>query len=338
VTTWKAGLSWAPVADIRFRATRSRDIRAPSLIELFAGPSVLGITTPDPHTVPPVQSLLSSVTIGNPALTPEKGDTTTVGVVLTPSFLRGFSASVDYYDIKIGQAMVTRTLPDVLAGCEASNGTGPDCALISRPLPFSDRTPANAATQVITPIVNASAFRVKGIDFELGYRTDLGGIVKNVPAALQLRLVGSYLITRKSQVNAAAPVFELAGQSGAIDNGGGGLNPISYPKLRMSFLQDLSVGRFSLDLAERFIGAMKQSLTQVVVPSDNRVKPILYTDITLRYKLGAIEPFLSVNNLTNTQPPLIPINRAVPAAFYPTNSLVYDTLGRYFMTGVRLQF
>lgn len=336
VTTWKAGLSWTPIADLRFRGTRSPDIRAPSLIELFAGPSVLGITTNDPRTG--VQSLLSSVTLGNPDLSPERGDTTTFGVVVTPAFLSGFTASVDYYDIKISGALVTRTLPDVLAGCEATNGVGPDCALISRPLPFSDRSPANTATQVITPTVNASAFRVKGIDFELGYRTDLGDLVSGSPSVLQFRLVGSYLISRKSQVNSSAPVFELAGQSGAIDNGGGGLNPISYPKLRMNFSQDLTLGSFGLSLSERFIGKMKQSLTQVVAPGNNRVPPILYTDITLRYKSGPIEPFLSVFNIANTKPPLIPINRAVPAAFYPTNSLVYDTVGRYITAGVRFQF
>lgn len=336
VTTWKAGLSWVPVDGLRFRATRSRDIRAPSLIELFAGPSVLGITTNDPHTG--VQSLLNSVTVGNPNLTPEIGDTLTVGAVAKPAFLPGLSLSVDYYDIKIRDAMVARTLPDVLAGCEASGGTGADCALITRPLPFSDRTPANTATQVITPTVNASAFRVKGLDFELGYRTELGSIGSGEPATLNLRLVGSYLLSRKSQVNTAAPVFELAGQSGAIDNGGGGLNPISYPKLRMNFVQDLSIGNFALNLSQRFIGAMKQSLTQVVAPGHNRVAPIVYFDMSIRYKIGPIEPFFSVVNIANTQPPLIPINRAVPGAFYPTNSLVYDTLGRYFTAGVRFKF
>ena len=35
VTTWRAGATWQPIEDIRFRVTRSRDIRAPNLNELF---------------------------------------------------------------------------------------------------------------------------------------------------------------------------------------------------------------------------------------------------------------------------------------------------------------
>ncbi len=30
VTTWKAGATWQPIDDLRFRVTRSRDIRAPT--------------------------------------------------------------------------------------------------------------------------------------------------------------------------------------------------------------------------------------------------------------------------------------------------------------------
>ncbi|MBL8555599.1 MAG: TonB-dependent receptor, partial [Phenylobacterium sp.] len=37
VTTWKVGGSYKPVPDLRIRGTLSRDIRAPSLFELFAG-------------------------------------------------------------------------------------------------------------------------------------------------------------------------------------------------------------------------------------------------------------------------------------------------------------
>src|SRR5262249_7406094 len=36
VTTWKIGASYAPSQDLRFRVTRSRDIRAPNIEELFA--------------------------------------------------------------------------------------------------------------------------------------------------------------------------------------------------------------------------------------------------------------------------------------------------------------
>jgi iron complex outermembrane receptor protein len=338
VQTWKVGLNWAPINDVRFRFTRSRDIRAPSLIEINAQPSPAGATFNDPHTN--VQSLLVGVTQGNPSLKPEKGDTTTVGVVFKPSFVRGLSLSVDYYNIKLGGAIIQPSIPQILSNCENSGGTSPDCALISRPLPFSDRSPANTATSVLLPFVNAATYQVRGIDFELNYATQLSDIASSLPGALNLRVVGSYLLSRKEQVTASSPIFELAGQSGAIDNGGSGFNPTSYPKLRMTFNQDFNFGSLGVSLTERLIGGMKQSLTQVVAPGYNHVKPIVYTDLSVRYKIPgtAIEPFVSVVNLMNTQPPLIPFNRAVPGTFYPTNSLLYDTIGRYFTIGARFKF
>src|SRR5207248_2071645 len=103
VTTWKVGAVYTPIHDITFRATRSRDIRAPNLGELFnAGRSGTGAVT-DPANG--VTSQIISRVIGNPNLQPEMADTTGIGVVLRPSFLSGFAASVDYYHIDIGGAI-----------------------------------------------------------------------------------------------------------------------------------------------------------------------------------------------------------------------------------------
>ena len=135
VKTWKLGLSWEPADDLRVRATRSNDIRAPSLFELFAGRSggTTGFT--DLHTG--VAGFTANSSQGNPNLVPEVAHTITVGGVWTPRQLPGFSVSVDYYDIKIEGAIANRTVAQLNQDCEASNGTAPSCALISRPLPFS---------------------------------------------------------------------------------------------------------------------------------------------------------------------------------------------------------
>ena len=123
VWTWKAGLSWEIVDGIRIRATRSKDIRAPTLYDLFAGrqvnPSfyndegVTGLTEP---------SVLISG--GNLSLKPEVGRTTAVGVVFQPSFLPGFSMSVDYYDLKITNAISTIPPPHGAAGLRGERRHG----------------------------------------------------------------------------------------------------------------------------------------------------------------------------------------------------------------------
>ncbi|HEY6645390.1 TonB-dependent receptor plug domain-containing protein, partial [Povalibacter sp.] len=113
VTTWKVGASWTPVSDVRFRWTRSLDIRAPNLGEMF-NPGVVGTgNTTDPFDGPLSSTtglptgasyLLKSMTPGSTDLKPERGYTTGVGVVYQPSFVPRLNISVDYYDIVIRDA------------------------------------------------------------------------------------------------------------------------------------------------------------------------------------------------------------------------------------------
>jgi outer membrane receptor protein involved in Fe transport len=108
VVTWKVGANWAPSDDIRFRATRSRDIRAPNILELFSSrvQSTAGVLDPFTNSSP----IFQSFSLGNPNLDPETADTTAVGVVVQPSFVPGLQFSVDYYDISVADAISTRTL------------------------------------------------------------------------------------------------------------------------------------------------------------------------------------------------------------------------------------
>ena len=105
VVTWKLGATWQPIDDIRVRLTRSRDIRAPSLGDLFNAGQSGGSNFTDPRDQS--QSVITSVTIGNPELKPEEADTTGVGIVFSPRFIPGFTMSVDYYNIEIDGAIAS---------------------------------------------------------------------------------------------------------------------------------------------------------------------------------------------------------------------------------------
>lgn len=87
--TWKVGLTWEPVDDLRFRATRSRDIRAPNPEDLFGAGLLRSYTITDPFRNGVTTSGVPFTAVGNPNLTPEKADTTVVGVVYRPSWLPG---------------------------------------------------------------------------------------------------------------------------------------------------------------------------------------------------------------------------------------------------------
>jgi len=128
-TTWKVAGTWAPVDDIKFRANYQRAVRAPNIGELFA-PVTTGLTslTTDPcqlglpvgnaqviaaciaqgatagqiGTIPsPAAGQANQTSGGNPFVGPETADTFSVGAVFTPTFLPGFAASVDYFDINL---------------------------------------------------------------------------------------------------------------------------------------------------------------------------------------------------------------------------------------------
>ena len=96
VTTWKVGGVYAPLQDLRFRATRSRDIRAPNVTELFTtrAQTFLGqVTNPTTNQIIPAVGFSA----GNLQLAPETADTVTAGVVFSPRMLPGFQASIDFF-------------------------------------------------------------------------------------------------------------------------------------------------------------------------------------------------------------------------------------------------
>ncbi len=329
VTTWKVGAVYKPINDIMFRVTRSRDIRAPSLFELFAGIQTAPVNFNDPHTGTP--GSIRQFSGGNPNLKPETGDTFAAGVVLSPSFLPGFNASVDYYDLKINGAIATQGLNDVVNECEASNGTSPTCSLIDRPLPFNDRSPANYPTSVSLITQNISFLRTSGVDVALSYRSKVGN------GELNLRAYANYLDRYKTQTNSIAPVIDYAG------HGVNSQTSYAYPKFRGNFSADYSNGGFTLFVQETMIGKvtignLKNDPTSFyAVPA---IKPVFYTDATISYKFdtaGAPELFLTATNLFDRKPPLVAA-AAAPGLIYPTLFTLYNVAGRTLTAGVRFRF
>ena len=161
--TYKLSAEFAPISDIRFRASYNRAARAPNIQELFTTPHIAldgssdpcanktigatdygcidqlrraGITNPigffTPHN-PSVQ--YNGMLGGNPDLVPEKATTKTIGVVLQPRFLPRFAFSVDYWHINLSGAIAANGADAVIADCvDKSTATfiAPSCALIHR--------------------------------------------------------------------------------------------------------------------------------------------------------------------------------------------------------------
>jgi len=103
VQTWKVGTTYKPHPDITFRAALSRDIRAPNLQELLQGPTGGSSGVFDPLTG--LQYSPFGIAQGNSKLTPELAKNVGFGVVVQPSFLPGFGASIDYWKIEVSDAI-----------------------------------------------------------------------------------------------------------------------------------------------------------------------------------------------------------------------------------------
>jgi len=327
VTTWKVGASYEPVRDIRFRGTLSQDIRAPSLFELFAGRQQTTSPLTDLHTS--VSSATNVISSGNPDLDPEVAKTITAGIVLSPSFLPGFNMSVDYYSIRIEDAIAQPfTYIQMADLCERSNGTSAVCGQIIRPFGFDNRTAANFPTEVRLQNLNLARTRTSGFDIESSYRHSLGDGV------LGMRLIGTRLLHYKQQNSAESPVVDFAGNADFIQ----GFYPLPLPAWRGNLELSYSNSGLLVSAQERYIGSFNKS--DQFVHQINRVPETFYTDLSISYRMDGAqfkpELFATVNNVFDQDGRLFLIS-PVPGLNIPTARSIYDIVGRYFTLGVRVQ-
>ena len=317
VTTWKVGLMWRPVSDLLIRATQSRDIRAPSLTELYASPSQGPNTVTDPFRNQESINILS-LTTGNADLKAERAKTFTIGATYDSSWLPGFGLSVDYYDIKISDAMGTLGAQDTINRCFA--GATTLCEYLTR-----DSTGALAT--VLLPTLNLSEARTRGIDFEVSYRRPL----PSLDGRMSLRLIG----TRLFEQSTSTPTLTGVNYQDRVGDIG-----LGYPKWRVNAIGTFDFGAVGFDLTGRYVGPGKINTTYTSSDIDNNeVESNFVVDLGARYTLRSIpgEPqlYFIVSNVFDKDPPLVPGT----LIFHPqTNPALYDTQGRAYSAGVRMRF
>jgi outer membrane receptor protein involved in Fe transport len=322
VYTWKAGGIWDVVPGVRFRATRSRDIRAPNIAELFENGGSSNTNVFDPVLGQSVQ--VREISAGNPDLKPEKADTLTAGAVVNPVFLPGFSASIDYYDIKIRDAIATLGAPTLAQGCFAGN------QLFCRSITFN---PDGTIAFITNTRLNLAEAATRGIDFEADYTRShvLGG-------SLSARV----LATRVTKLTFTTPagVQDRLGQLSNFNRTPG------VPKWAGDAFLDFSRGALRLGLQARYVGAGKFSTIlhegagDKNTINDNHIPAFVYLTASAAYRFysdgrRSAELFGIVNNLTDTDPPFIPSGAAGGINESSTNGQFYDVVGRFFRAGIR---
>jgi outer membrane receptor protein involved in Fe transport len=324
-TTWKLGTTWRPINDLMVRVTHSRDIRSPTLFDLFAGSLTTQGAALDPHTG--VNAGFTLISSGNPVLDPEIGDTATTGIVYQPSGVKGLSLSLDYYDIELTGAVATLSTAALLLDCETSNGTAPSCANIQRPLPFSDHTAANAPTSVRSSGVNVARLKTNGIDLDVSYRTELGrGGQLGVRG--YINSVGKFA----TQLSPAQPLIDFAGYNAA---GSGGVSG-AIPDLKGALSVNYRKGKFGVFVQENIIAALR--LGPILRYVDPHVPAFNTTDVTFSYRRSdKWELFANASNIFNEIPPIV-YGTSTPGLSLSTIVGLYDTTGRSLVVGTRFNF
>lgn len=333
VTTWKAGATWQPIDDIRFRVTRSRDIRAPNLNDLFNAGQQNSSTVTNPFTSGPFavfgpsMNYLGTIT-GNLNLKPEKADQWNAGVVLSPRFLPGFTASADYFNIKLKDAIDSLGAQDIVNRC--FEGLDQYCdAIVPDP-----NNPTGRVLISRSPF-NFVSLKVSGIDFDAAYRRRIGagnftlrGVATRyihriedtgVPTAIPVDIVGSHFLPKwifRFTASYETPSFGIT----AVARG------VSSSTYQETFTEDPIECQSGCPI----------STPQRPTYDSLDVSGAFYIDlnVTKKFSIGGKpngEFFVNVTNLFDRWPIL------VPETGLAANSTYSDLRGRAFRVGMRLK-
>lgn len=361
VFSWNAGAEWSPVDGVRFRGAYAQANRAPNISEFASAPAETFEGVNDPcnnvtansnraqdnacRAIPAIAAAIAAngtfaytpadlqgingFVGGNPDLKEETANTITIGGVFTPSFAPGVALTVDYYDIKVKDAIA-----------QVGRDLSIEQCLLTGLADFCDNVTRNAATGFVTRVddqlINIGKIRTKGIDVGLRYGRALNWFGDD---RIDLTANYTYLIDFKQQANPSAPVEEFAGEVG-------------YAKHRANVRATYGMDGFSLSWTVNYIGKSvgdKDFIGDDTVYGDtltldemNRVGDRFYHDAQLRYDIGEDKQYsvmFGVDNLFDSKPPFLP---GTPFSESPTGTEtaadVYDPYGRRFYVGAQVKF
>ncbi len=347
VTTYAINGFWAPIEDIRFRGTFSRAVRAPNIAELFAPAQAAFFRPFDPcdqteidrlqadgfsaianriancraDGIPegfsdPLSARFAGTISGNSELREETADTFTVGAVFQPRFIPGLGITVDYYDIRIDDAINTIDDQDVVDNCyDSASFPNEFCDTFTR-----NRDPGSAQflgfTSLNLTTINFVSIETAGIDASITYRFGFGDHRFNLAAN------GSWVdridfFFDPTDPTATDPELGEIGRPEWSGRGSIGYEngPFSFG-YSLQYLSEMGLGDVEIETVDAQFGAI------------GIADEYFIHDITASYRFAEdrFELYGGINNLTDENP-------FVTERAYPVNPV-----GRYYYIGVRASF
>jgi outer membrane receptor protein involved in Fe transport len=287
---------------------------------------------------------VSSPNTGFIGLKEEEADTITIGVVWQPSYIEGFSLSVDYYDIEIEDAIDQRSNQDILNLCytdpiDFRNGNNPFCNDITR------NEVDGQLANILQREANLAAQETSGVDYQLNYEFSLDG--QGIPGKFEARYIHTHLIKFTETTVNLDGTLNVDNQKGELvnerfeDRGRFSL-AWSHNDWRVTWRTTYFGSTFdSNELLEDFLDAQEEFGDAAEVPAFLNIDRVLFHNLTARYstQIGNVDTrfTIGVNNITNNEGPFIPDGDA--ASGEDSNSAdAFGIRGRSFFARVNLRF
>jgi outer membrane receptor protein involved in Fe transport len=374
--TYKLGLEWAPVRDIRVRGSYQRAVRAPNILELFNPAAVVLDGSTDPcagvptagttpsasqadcvfagvsaaqynHVAPNAASQYNGFTGGNPNLQPETSDTYSAGFVFQPRFVPNLSISVDYFNIKVKDTIGQIGADTILANCISTHDPT-YCGAIHRDANGSLwRTTTGFVTDTN---VNFGSLSTKGVDVKASYRLQMATL-----GSLSFAMEGTKQNDLTVQPLTNGPSYSCTGFFGSVCGA-------PSPSWRHVFNATWTTPWDAMDitLRWRYLGeadsestSSNPQLTGIPLPLTQHIPAYNYLDLTASFAITKVVRLqLGVNNIADKDPPIVQSGSGGFTSDCPTISGIggnsscngntwpgtYDPLGRYLFAHVTAQF
>jgi outer membrane receptor protein involved in Fe transport len=349
VWTYNGAVLYSPIRDIRLRANYSRSVRAPTQSDLFAPQSQNFAFISDPCDVgninggpnraancaaagvpvgfinTPARTVsLSLLEGGNPGLDVETSDSYTAGLILEPHMIPGLSLTVDYYHINVKQLIATLTAQTIINSCyDAPGGINNSfCSNVFRdPTTHEFQDPA-----VLASPVNFQRQVTSGVDVDVNYNHTMG----NGDRAT-VRGIFSYVIERTNYIDPANPT-----------NPNRQLSELGDPQIEFQLSLGYRTGPVSLSyqlqyIGKQTIGTYEQQHSYNGLPPTNpdafpivNYPEVLYHNMRIGWNVDRhFEFYIGMDNIFNRLPPFGLTGSGAGSA-------IYDNVGRYFYSGVRI--
>lgn len=326
---YKAGLDWQVSPSLKLRSTYATAFRIPNIPELFGGVSEGNLTTTDPCSgwsglpassivrancqadgvpagyVQPGNTILTT-SGGNADLEPEDATSFTAGVVWTPTFAPGLTLTLDYYRIRIENAIQRIAGSTKLAICYNTPSLAhPFCDASN----FTRDPRTGEVNYLSSQPVNTADEQVSGYDLGALYEFKPWGMDASISADI------SYLQRYDVRPYAGAEVITYAGR---ITGGRG-----SYAKWRGLMSMNASRGQWSGTWTTQYIGRA-DDINAARGDIGDHAPSAFYHNLQLRYAVSkALDVALGVDNVFDRSAPFIQSYTDAN-----TDTMTYDLLGR----------